>query len=144
MRAAARVLDVRDDRARLACDEQPTCHACRGGHGCALRWLGASGRAGLEVPSVDVDGTRLVAGQSVSVEVPDHELLGSAARVYLPPLAGLLVGPALVRWSGSGGEVAALLAATVGVVLGWALARLWLRHSPPSVTVRHAWGPNGH
>ena len=144
MRAAARVVDVRNDRARLACEEQPSCPACRGGRGCALRWLGASGRAGLEVPSVSPDGLPLIAGQSVTIEVPDGELLRSAARVYLLPLAGLLAGPALVRWSGSGSETAALLAASAGVVLGWALARLWVRRSPPGFTVRQERGTNGH
>jgi positive regulator of sigma E activity len=86
----------------------------------------------------------LIAGQSVTIEVPDGELLRSAARVYLLPLAGLLAGPALVRWVGSGSETAALLAASAGVVLGWALARLWLRRSPPGFTVRQERGTNGH
>ena len=144
MRAAARVVDVRHERARLACDEQPSCPACRGGRGCALRWLGTSRRAGVEVPSVSREGLPLIVGQSVTIEVSDGELLRSAARVYLLPLAGLLAGPALVRWSGSASEAAALLAASAGVVLGWVLARLWVRHSPPSFTVRRERGGNGH
>ena len=89
------------------------------------------------------DGSALSAGQSVTIEVPDGELLRSAAKVYLLPLAGLLVGPALVRWIGAGGEFAALMAALTGVVLGWALARGWVRRSPPSFTVRHERCANG-
>jgi sigma-E factor negative regulatory protein RseC len=135
MRTAARVLDVRDERARLACDEQPACQACHGGRGCALRWL--------EVPSVTRDGCALIAGQSVTIEVPDGELLRSAAKVYLLPLAGLLIGPALVRWSGAASESAALMAALTGVVLGWVLARGWVRRSPPSFIVRLERGVNG-
>jgi sigma-E factor negative regulatory protein RseC len=144
MRAAARVLDVRDERARLACDEQPSCQACRGGRGCALSWLGTADRSSLEVSSVSLDGSPLIAGQAVTIEVPDSELLRSAAKVYLLPLAGLLAGPALVRWTGAGSEAEALLAAVTGVVLGWALARRWVRRSPPSLTVRHVRSTHGH
>jgi sigma-E factor negative regulatory protein RseC len=143
MRTVARVLDVRDERARLACDEQPACQACHGGRGCALRWLGSADRSSLEVPSVTRDGSALITGQSVTIEVPDGDLLRSAAKVYLVPLAGLLIGPALVRWSGAASESAALLAAVTGVVLGWVLARGWVRRSPPSFVVRLERGANG-
>ena len=89
------------------------------------------------------DGSPLVAGQSVTIEVPDGELLRSAAKVYLLPLAGLLAGPAVVRWVWSGSEAEALIASVTGVVLGWVLARGWVRRSPPSFTVWHEWGANG-
>jgi sigma-E factor negative regulatory protein RseC len=143
MRTVARVLDVRDERARLACIEQPACQACHGGRGCALRWLGSTDRSGLEVPGVSRDGSALIAGQTVTVEVPDGELLRSAAKVYLLPLAGLLIGPALVRWIGIASEFAALVAAVTGVVLGWALARGWVRRAPPSFAVRLEPDANG-
>lgn len=89
------------------------------------------------------DGSALIAGQSVTIEVADGELLRSAAKVYLLPLAGLLAGPALVRWIGAGSESAALIAAVTGVVLGWALARGWVRRAPPSFTVRLEPDANG-
>ena len=89
------------------------------------------------------DGSALIAGQSVTIEVPDGELLRSAAKVYLLPLAGLLAGPALVRWIGAGSEAAALVAAVTGVVLGWVLARDWVRRSPPSFTLWHERGADG-
>lgn len=144
MRTAARVVDVRDDRARLACDQQPSsCQACAAGRGCALRWLGSAASTGLEVPSVTREGVPLLAGQTVTIDMPDGELLKSAARIYLLPLAGLLAGPGLVRWSGAAGEVAALLAAASGVALGWALARSWVRRSPPRFDVLHDQVPNG-
>ena len=143
MRAAARVLDVQGERARLACDEQPSCQACRGGRGCALRWVGSTDRSSFDVPGVARDGSLLIAGQLVTIEVPDGELLRSAAKVYLLPLAGLLAGPAVVRWIGTGSEGAALIAAVTGVALGWVLARGWVRRSPPSFIVRHERGANG-
>lgn len=89
------------------------------------------------------DGSALVAGQSVTIEVPDGELFRSAAKVYLLPLAGLLAGPALIHWIGAGSESAALIAAVTGGALGWALARGWVRRSPPSFTVQHERGANG-
>ena len=89
------------------------------------------------------DGSALIAGQTVTIEVPDGELLQSAAKVYLLPLAGLLIGPALVRWIGTASESAALAAALAGVLLGWALARRWVRRSPPSFTVRLEPDANG-
>lgn len=89
------------------------------------------------------DGSALIAGQLVAIEVPGGELLRSAAKVYLLPLAGLLAGPALVRWIGAGSEFAALIAAVTGVVLGWALARVWVRRAPPRFTVWHEQGANG-
>ena len=89
------------------------------------------------------DGSVLMPGQSVTIEVTDGELLRSAAKVYLLPLAGLLAGPALVRWIGAGSESAALIAAVTGVVLGWAVARGWVRRSPPNFTVWHQQGANG-
>jgi positive regulator of sigma E activity len=92
---------------------------------------------------VSRDGSALIPGQSVTIEVTDGELLRSAAKVYLLPLAGLLAGPALVRWIGAGSESAALIAAVIGVVLGWAVARGWVRRSPPSLTVWHEPGANG-
>jgi sigma-E factor negative regulatory protein RseC len=143
MRATARVIDVQGERARLACDEQPSCQACRGGRGCALRWLGSANRSNLEVAGVSRDGSPLLAGQSVTIEVSDGELLRSAAKVYLLPLAGLLTGPAVVRWIGAGSEAAAMIAAVAGVVLGWVLARGWVRRSPPSFIVWHERGANG-
>lgn len=89
------------------------------------------------------DGSALIAGQSVTIEVADGDLLRSAAKVYLLPLAGLLIGPALVRWSGAASESAALMAAVTGVVLGWAVARGWVRRSPPGFIVRLERGVDG-
>ena len=108
-----------------------------------MRWLGSANRSNLEVAGVSRDGSPLLAGQSVTIEVSDGELLRSAAKVYLLPLAGLLTGPAVVRWIGAGSEAAAMIAAVAGVVLGWVLARGWVRRSPPSFIVWHERGANG-
>ena len=81
-------------------------------------------------------------GARVTVEVEDGVLLGAAARTYLPPLAGLLAGPLLADRVAGGGELPLLLSALGGVLLGWAVARAWLRRSPPRIAVRPAEEPD--
>lgn len=137
MKTEARVLEVTDERARLGCDSVAgTCAACRGG--CTLRRLAPGGSARLDVPRLDSCGLPLVPGMRVTVEVADRDLAGAALRAALPPLAGVLGGPLLVRSLGGaagGGDAAAAVAALFGLLAGWAGARLWLRRAPPRVAV---------
>jgi len=143
MRATARVHDVREGRAWLACETAAVaCAACAGGRGCALRWLGrAGGGTTLEVPARGVDGRRLAPGDGVILEVSDGELLRSAALAYLPPLAGLLGGPLAAILLDFRSEPVAVLAAALGLALGWGASRSWLRHSPPRYEIRAAEQP---
>lgn len=142
MKAVARVLEVDGERARLHCDAaSASCPACAARGGCLLQRLAGRRHSRLEVPAFAADGVRLVPGLRVTVEVEDGELLGAAARTYLPPLAGLLAGPLLAGAPARGGELAVLLSALAGVLLGWALARVWLRRSPPRIAVRPAEEP---
>lgn len=137
MKAAARVLEVNGNRARLECDAtMATCAACAGRGGCVLQRLAGDRESRLEVPTRAVDGALLVPGSRVTVEVGEGDLLGAATRAYLPPLAGLLAGPLLVGVAADGGEALALLGALAGLLLGWAVSRAWLRRSPPRVAVR--------
>jgi len=136
MKTVARVRDAGQDRVRLDCDAPAsTCGACAGGRGCALRWLARAEGPTLEVPARREDGRRWVGGDTVVVEVPEGELLRAAARAYLPPLAGLLGGPALVAMLPGSSEVAAAAAAAAGITLGWVVARAWLRRMPPRYTI---------
>jgi positive regulator of sigma E activity len=144
MKAVARVLDVDGERARLQCDAaSASCPACASRGGCALQRLAGRRHSRLEVPAHAADGVRLAPGLRVTVEVEEGELLGAAARTYLPPLAGLLAGPLLAGAPAGGGELPVLLSALAGVLLGWAVARAWLRRSPPRIVVRPA-GEAGH
>ena len=132
MKAVARVQDVRQGRAWLACETASVaCAACAGSRGCALRWLGRPGEPTLEVPERRADGTRLAPGDGVVLEVSDGELLRTAALAYLPPLAGLLGGPLAAILLDSRSEGVAVVAAAIGLALGWGTSRAWLRHSPP-------------
>lgn len=71
----------------------------------------------------------------VTLTLADGDLLGSAARIYLPPLAGLLVGPLVARYLLQSGDGLAALGAVVGLLAGWLTARAWVRATPPRVTL---------
>jgi positive regulator of sigma E activity len=136
MRTRARVHDVRDGRAWLECETAAgACTACAGGRGCALRWLGRSGSGLLEVPAQGPGGAALAPGDALTIEVSDGELLRAATAAYVPPLLGLLAGPVLARLLAAGDPIA-VAAAGLGLALGWAASRAWLRRSPPRVELR--------
>jgi len=142
MKAVARVLEVDGERARLECDAtSASCAACAVRGGCAMQRLAGRRHSRLEVPVLAADGVRLMPGARVTVEVEDGELLGAAARAYLPPIAGLLAGPALAGAAAGDSEGIVLLGALAGVLLGWLAARAWLRRSPPRIDVRPAVEP---
>ena len=140
MEAPALVREVDADRALLACEALAAgCVACAGGGGCALRRLAGGGPALLAVPRRAPGGELLSIGTRVTVSVSEGELLRASGRAYLPPLAGLLGGPALARGLVDG-DGWLLLGAVAGLVAGWAVARTWLRQVPPAVTVSVAGG----
>jgi positive regulator of sigma E activity len=139
MEAAARVCEVDADQALLACESPAVaCSRCAGGGGCALRRLSGGRSALLAVPRRVPGGEPLSVGVRVTVAVSEGELLRAAGRAYLPPLAGLLAGPALARGLATGGDGWMLLGAVAGLALGWAVARTWLQRVPPAVAVRVA------
>jgi sigma-E factor negative regulatory protein RseC len=138
METNARVLTVRDGRARIACDDRAACGACGRGGRCALKWFSGGSGATLEVPAWTSDHVLLRPGQAVTITVGDGEVLRAAATVYLPPLTGLLLGAAsgsALGVVGVAGEAGTLLMATVGALVGWGFARTWSRNRPPSVSV---------
>lgn len=136
MQASARVIDVRDGVARLACDEPAGCAACQGRRGCALRWLSPRGESTVAAPDRADDGSRLLPGASVILELDDGDLLRTVVQAYLPPLAGLIAGPLIVKYVLATGEAAALAAAVAGLAAGWAVARALLERRPARITVR--------
>lgn len=135
MDARARVLHIHDGRATLACEQPPACAGCAPGRGCGMRWLGGDSRRQLVLPAHRVGEAVLETGKTVTLTVADGDLLRSAARLYLPPFAGLLIGPVLARYLLQSGDALAALAAAVGLLGGWLAARAWVRATPPRVTV---------
>jgi positive regulator of sigma E activity len=101
-----------------------SCASCAAGRGCGWQRTGLRGELMLDVPA---GAPPLQPGEAVAISVDDRELLAAALRVYLPPLAGLLAGPALLRASGLEQGAAPLLAAILGLALGAAVAWRWSR-----------------
>jgi positive regulator of sigma E activity len=100
------------------------CASCANGRGCGWQRAGRSRQLLLDVP----DGEHpLQPGESVAISVDDRQLLAATLRLYLPPLAGLLAGPALLRAGGWEQGAAPLLAAVLGLALGAAVACRWSR-----------------
>jgi sigma-E factor negative regulatory protein RseC len=135
METRARVLTVRDGRARIACDDRAACGACGRSGRCALKWFSGGAGATLEVPARTRAEVLLVPGQAVTIAVGDGEVLRAAATVYLPPLTGLLLGAAAGSALGVAGEAGTLLMAAVGGLAGWGVARTLSRRRPPSVSI---------
>ena len=139
MQARARVQDAGPGRIRLECETVAVaCGACAGRRGCALRWLAGPARSGLDVRDSLPGGLNLRPGDGVIIEVDDGELLRAAALAYLPPFAGLLMGPMLVAALVPGDEPALLAGAVLGLLAGWGVARAWLRRAPPRYGLRLA------
>ncbi|MGB5103291.1 MAG: SoxR reducing system RseC family protein [Steroidobacteraceae bacterium] len=138
MDARVRVLRIHDGRATLACEEPTACAGCAPGRGCGMRWLGGDARRQLVLPVPRVGDAVLEVGGTVTLSVADGDLLRSAARLYLPPFAGLLIGPLLARHLLQAGDELAALAAAIGLLAGWVVARAWVRATPPRVMVSRA------
>ena len=129
------VTRVEAGRARVECgvSNYPACGTCAAGHGCS--WQQSSQPRRLVVDARQ--GLRTLApGDRLEVQVDDARLLRAACRLYLPPLAGLLAGPALLRIMGWEQGVLPLLGALLGLVAGGFLAWRWTRAGLP---IRWQW-----
>lgn len=128
-RVAGTVVEIRDGRAVIECEALgSSCGACASGRSCS--WRRAAGPHRIEVDALRADGT-LQTGEAVELAIDDGRLLAAAARLYLPPLAGLLLGPAALRLAGLEAGPAPLVAAAVGLVLGLTVARRWTGRGTP-------------
>lgn len=143
MEASARVLAVGHGRARVVCEDRGSCGACGASGRCALRWFAGPSATSIEVPDHTDDRQPLRPGESVTLSVPDGEILRATAKLYLPPLAGLLLGALVGRWVAGSGEAGTLVAALAGAAAGWLVARSWSRQRPPRIGVRRAPGEAG-
>jgi positive regulator of sigma E activity len=133
------VTRVEAGRARVECGvpNQPACEGCGTGRGCG--WQRSSRPRQLEIDARL--GTRTLAtGDRLEVQVDDVRLLQAACRLYLPPLVGLLAGPAMLRIAGWETGGAPLLGALVGMTVGGLTAWRWTRAGVP---VRWQWLAGG-
>lgn len=122
-------------QARVECglSSHLNCGACAAGRGCG--WQRANQPRHLDIDSRQGDRA-LQPGDRIELQVDDARLLRAACRLYLPPLAGLLAGPAMLRVAGWEQGVTPLLAAMVGLLVGGLIAWRWTRSRVP---VRWRW-----
>lgn len=134
-RVTGTVVELRDSRAWVACQAATAvCGACSSGRGCGWARRGRPSR--LEIPA-QLDGRPLELGTVLELEADEGPLLVAAARLYVPPLLGLLLGPALLRILGLEAGPAPVAAALIGLLAGGLVARTWTRRVP-AVVVRRA------
>jgi positive regulator of sigma E activity len=127
-RIAATVVEVRDDRAWLECRPAAVaCGACADGRGCHWGSPAHTRRIEVNLPA----GRSLESGDTVELEADETALFIAALRLYLPPLAGVIAGPVLLRELGLDAGVLPLLAAAGGLLAGGLVARIWTRRVPP-------------
>lgn len=134
-RVTGTVVELRDSRAWVACRPAASaCGACSSGHGCGWSRRGAPAR--LQIPA-ELEGRPLELGTVLELEAGEGPLLAAAARLYLPPLGGLLLGPALLRVTGLETGAGPAIAALAGLLAGAWIARAWTRRAP-AIAVRRA------
>jgi len=100
-----------------------------------MRWLGGDAKRHVVLPADRLGDAALATGQAVTLSVADGDLLRSAARLYLPPLAGLLLGPVLARYLVQPGDAVAAVGAAIGLLGGWLASRSWVRATPLEASV---------
>jgi positive regulator of sigma E activity len=104
------------------------CVACASGRGCGWQRSGLRRQILIDVPAGEGP---LQPGEAVALLVDDRQLIRAALRLYLPPLAGLLAGPALLRVGGWEPGATPLVAAALGLALGALVAWRWTREAVP-------------
>lgn len=128
MQTTARVVARRGDKLRLSCETAAPCGpACA----CARGWFGWRRGGFLEL---EADGAPpgTGPGDRLLVSVQDGALLRAALRMYVPPVAGLILGAGLARWMAGDSAFWALLGSISGGALGLLFAsRLLGRWAPP-------------
>jgi positive regulator of sigma E activity len=135
LRVTGVVTQVEAGVARIECSPagQPACATCATGRGCG--WQRSSQARRIELNALQgncqLQAGQLEAGQTLELEVDEGRLLRAACRLYLPPLAGLLAGPALLRMAGLEQGVLPFAAACAGLGLGAAVAWRWTRDVVP-------------
>lgn len=135
-RLAGTVVEVRHGRAWVACaTAAAACDGCSSGQGCG--WARRRGVDRLAIPA-ELDGRPLAVGDRLELDADDARLLRAACRLYLPPFAGLLLAPALLRGWGLEAGLAPLWAAAAGLALGAIVAWLWTRRAMPGLALRRA------
>jgi positive regulator of sigma E activity len=131
LRVTGVVTGIEAGIARIECSPQgqPACAACATGRGCG--WQRPNRPRQIEIDTFRDGATALVPGDTLELEVEEGRLLRAAGRLYLPPLAGVLIGAAVVRLFGIEHGLWPLLGAGAGLAAGIAVAWRWARAAVP-------------
>jgi positive regulator of sigma E activity len=131
LRVTGVVTGIEAGIARIECSPQgqPACAACAAGRGCG--WRRPNQPRHIEIDTLREGTTALAPGDTLELEVEEGRLLRAAGRLYLPPLAGVLIGPALVRLLDIEHGLWPLLGAGAGLTLGIVVAWRWARAAEP-------------
>lgn len=122
---SGRIVSVHADHAVVEVDAGAVCERCAAGKGCGAGLLGVGTgpqRIAASVPAGLIVGD----GDLVSIVLEPSNLLRAAVIVYGYPLAGAVIG-AIAAVIGGFGDVAAAVAALLGIVVGFVLAKHRLR-----------------
>jgi positive regulator of sigma E activity len=131
LRVTGVVTGIEAGIARIECSPQgqPACAACATGRGCG--WQRPNQPRHIEIDVRRGEATALAPGDTLELQVEEGRLLRAAGRLYLPPLAGVLIGPAACRLLGIEHGLWPLLGAGAGLALGMAVAWRWARADLP-------------
>jgi positive regulator of sigma E activity len=131
LRVTGVVTGIEAGIARIECSPQgqPACAACAAGRGCG--WRRPNQPRHIEIDTLGEGATALEPGDTLELEVEEGCLLRAAGRLYLPPLAGVLIGPAVCRLLELEYGVWPLLGAGVGLAVGIGVAWRWARAAVP-------------
>jgi positive regulator of sigma E activity len=131
LRVTGVVTGIEAGIARIECSPQgqPACAACAAGRGCG--WQRPNRPRHIEIDTLRGEATALAPGDTLALEVEEGRLLRAAGRLYLPPLAGVLIGPAVCRLLGIEYGLWPLLGAGAGLTLGMVVAWRWAQADVP-------------
>tara|TARA_R110002111_G_scaffold25053_1_gene55301 strand:+ start:964 stop:1383 length:420 start_codon:yes stop_codon:yes gene_type:complete len=119
----ATVIEVDDETIWLQAERQSTCSQCQVKQGCGTGMLAK--HVGKRFSKIAVNKTvETTVGQVVTIAIPEQALLEGAVRMYLLPLALLLLFSIMAR-AGQLGEAIEIIAGLGGFAGGC----IWVKHS---------------
>lgn len=119
--AWAQVVALHDDHVELAARDVSTCGRCAARTGCGHGLLDTLGRGRHRTFTLprSLLPEAVAVGEELLLGVPQGAILAAAVVVYALPLTGFVAGALLA----SGSDAGALVAASLGLLLGGLLAR---------------------
>ena len=118
-----RVVAAEADKVWVQTIRQSACQSCSARQGCGQRVLASV--SGGKANQVLVNNTLGVqVGDEVTLAIAESALLAASLWVYALPLVLLVVGAVLAQWLAPESEPIAIAGAALGLVMGFAVARV--------------------